>query len=197
MKRTILVALALVWAAWPTVAPGCGDDGGDGGADGDSDTDSDTDSDSDSDSDTDSDTDTDTDTDTDALDCAGGRYDAVSGLCWQHPKDSGAPNWQDSMDLCDGLDLAGHVDWYLPTRDEFVDLLGGCDDEVTSGGSGYCNTCAESDRCNALFGPDTGFYWSSTEVDEIEAWFVDFETGEVGDPSKTSLLFVRCVRSGT
>jgi hypothetical protein len=168
----------------------------DGGPDADTDTDSDTDT--DADTDTDTDTDVDTDSGSDPYECAGGRFDPSSGLCWQHPMASGTYHWQEAMDYCDNLDLAGHSDWYLPARQDLVDLLGGCDYWVTSGGSGTCNTCASSSTCSALLDVDTECYWSSSHlvVDWDEAWYAIFDDGTVGYTFKTASRFIRCVRIG-
>ena len=126
-------------------------DGGDG-SDTDSDMDSDTDNDTDSDSDIDIDTDTDTDIDMDAdadadydatcppmTDCAGGKYDSRTGLCWQDPPGNKEMNWYEAtgtadpdynpggaVDYCGDLELGGHKDWRLPDIDELISLVRGC-----------------------------------------------------------------------
>jgi hypothetical protein len=167
-------------------------------SDGDSDADGDTDTDTDTDSDSDSDTDGDTDTDTgsDPLDCAGGRYDETTGLCWQHPAAGETYAWQAAIDYCDELDLGGHTDWVLPGRDDFIALLGGCDSDVTSGGSGNCSSCEASTTCGALIGADSEWYWAATEFDSLSAWRFDFEYGFVYHGSNESPGGVRCVRPG-
>ncbi|MDD5308553.1 MAG: DUF1566 domain-containing protein [Deltaproteobacteria bacterium] len=154
-----------------------------------------TDTGSDSDGDTDADTDTDTGTDTDSLDCDGGRYDSATGLCWQN-RSIGSYEWQEAIDYCDGLDLGGHTDWYLPSRDDFIELLGGCQSEVIGGGTGYCDTCAASATCSALFDMDVDWYWSSSSVNASYAWFVNFNFGSVRYYYKTENTYARCVRSG-
>ena len=142
-----------------------------------------------------------TDGDTEAVvsDCDGGRYDEATGLCWQHPKASETYEWQEAIDYCDGLDLGGHTDWVLPTRQNFIDMLGGCDSAVLGEGNGYCNTCAASATCSALFGADTDLYWSSSSYNSPiggDAWGVNFDGGNLYDTDKVVTLYVRCVRSG-
>jgi len=174
----------------------------DTGTGADSDTDADTDADADTDVDTDTDTDADTDVDTDAdsdtdteLECEGGRLDLDTNLCWQHPA-AGEMAWLDAVDHCDLLELAGHTDWYLPSREELIGLLGNCDGDVTSGDVGYCDSCSASDVCGDLFGPDAGWYWSSSEAEDGYAWVVYFDSGYVVGYLDTLDFDVRCVRPG-
>ncbi|NLN62094.1 MAG: DUF1566 domain-containing protein [Myxococcales bacterium] len=81
-----------------------------------------------------------------------GVYDAEFGVCWRRGevfKDT----WYQALEACDDLVLGGHSDWILPTRQDFVNLLGGCDDDVLQMRSGYCDTCFGNvdSRCNSLF----------------------------------------------
>jgi hypothetical protein len=178
------------------------DTGTDTGTDTSTDTGADTDTDTDTDTGTDADTDTDTETgsdtgDTDTeLECAGGRLDLVTNLCWQDPM-AAEMTWQDAVDYCDGLDTAGHTDWVLPSRDDFVTLLGACDADVSSGGTGYCDSCAASDSCGALFGSDAGWYWSSSPAETDYAWVAFFDSGYVVGYLATLDFNVRCVHPGS
>ena len=154
------------------------------------------------DEETDSDLDTNTDVETDSemntnLDCPGGRWEMGSGLCWQHPKAEGTYQWQDAIDYCDSLDLAGHKDWYLPSRKDFINLLGGCDSDVLSGKSGYCKPCPNNLPCGAMF--DSGawhWYWSSSPAPNNPgwAWNIGFCVGKVGQDVVELASSVRCVR---
>jgi hypothetical protein len=163
----------------------------------DADTDADSDADADADADADSDADTESESDTDPLDCAGGRLDEVTGLCWQHPASSGTYEWLDAIDYCTGLVKAEHDDWTLPDRFELTGLLDGCAAEVLDGGEGECDTCAQSEPCNSLFGDDEGMYWSSTEYepDTDRAWTVRFDGSGVLPLDKGGPLVVRCVHT--
>jgi hypothetical protein len=196
MKAAMITILSLALAALPLV--GC-----DNADEADDDTGTDADTDSDTDADTDSDTDSDTDTE---LDCDGGRLDPNTGLCWQDP----VPDCGDcdayylyGIEYCDGLELAGHDDWFLPGLEDFMDLLGGCDDPDEWGEIDYCNPCEDSPACNAAFPGDQRWYWTSTEADVTGefAWMVKFESGQLGisdgsgmNPPSTP-MHVRCVRS--
>jgi hypothetical protein len=152
--------------------------------------------DGDGDADADSDSDSDSDGDTDAPDCEGGKYDESTGLCWQDPEIDGLSSWQEAMDYCDGLGLAGHDDWYLPSRDDFIDLLGGCDSAALSGeDEGDCSSCSESDACSALFGSDFSTYFTSSMYSDGYCWYVVLSNGSVYvNMTEISGPSVRCVR---
>jgi len=75
-------------------------------------------------------------------------------------------------------------------------MLGGCDGNVLGGNNGYCNTCAASATCSALFGADIDWYWSSSLYFSAAAWVVVFDNGAVGTDFFASEHSVRCVRSG-
>ena len=172
------------------------DTDGDGDADADADADIDADTDGDSDTDTDADSDSDDDTGLD-LDCAGGRYLASADLCWQHPKAAESYVWTDAIEYCDNLDMGGRTDWYLPSRQDFINLLGGCDSDVFSGNSGHCKPCPNNLPCGAMF--DSGawdWYWSSSPSQNGPdwAWNIGFCVGKVGKDIVELASSVRCVR---
>lgn len=130
------------------------------------------------------------------LNCEGGRLDPTTDLCWQHPKASGAYEWQKAMDYCDDLDLAGHTDWYLPSRDDLIGLLGGCDSNVMNEEFGYCDSCEEGETCSALFDSDGDWHWSSSTYGSYRAWRIGFRFGYVDYYNVSSGKYVRCVRPG-
>ncbi len=99
--------------------------------------------------------------------------------------------WKKAMIACP-------KDYRLPTREEFVSLLGGCDADVPGGKIGYCNDCAKSSRCSSMFGEDRSYYWSSSSYAPAPsvAWVVGFGTGSVSGGVKDDGRVVRCARSG-
>ena len=100
-------------------------------------------------------------------------------------------NWKKAMNACPS-------GYRLPTREEFVSLLGGCDADVRGGGKGDCNECAKSSRCSSMSGEDDWYYWSSSSyaADSSFAWVVRFGNGRVFDGAKDDVDHVRCVRGG-
>lgn len=120
----------------------------------------------------------------------------AGNVCWQDAPVISYP-WLSADYYCDGLSLGGHTDWHLPTRQEFIDVLGGCDAAILGGNAGLCNSCAASATCTELFGSDTDWYWSSSPYDPGGAWRASFRLGvvPVGDVG-TDDGYVRCVRSG-
>jgi len=88
--------------------------------------------------------------------------------------------------------FAGHDDWRIPTEAAF-----------NPSGSSELSSILESpctgDLCiDPIFGPTIGTgYWSRTgNVDRpIEAWFVNFFDGGIGNVIKREAFFVRAVRT--
>ena len=112
------------------------------------------------------------------------------GQCWIDNNCVGVPgrfSWDKAMDACP-------QGWRLPTREDFLDLLGECEEDASGDGTETCGSCGE--ECNALFGlynDDHGYYWSSTEDGE-EAWSVYFNYGNAGFESKDEKHWARCVK---
>jgi hypothetical protein len=217
---TALFLLAALAASCSLIVPAAGD-GPDADSDSDSDSDTDedtdvdtdtgvdTDTDSDSDTDTDTgsetevdggdvDTDTDTGSDTDtAIPCVEGSLDTSTGLCWSPPTDSTSDIWA-ARDHCLAMALDGAADWRLPTRDEMVALLSGCDSSVLSGGSGWCNSCADSPACTALLGYDAWSFWTGTAKSGdgwSDWWTIQYGAGSVDWDYCDGLHRAHCVRS--
>jgi hypothetical protein len=139
------------------------------------------------------------------LACGGGRYDPASGLCWQHPTNNQQYGWQDAIDYCGGLDLAGYTDWRLPGIEELLTLFEECNVDLAGSSGGYCRSCFDSETCRALFssGDDSGNNggwgnpWSSSSCSAFPscAWSVDFSNGTVNtNDSMGNMLGARCVR---
>lgn len=84
----------------------------------------------------------------------------------------------------------------IPTRKEFMKLLGGCEIDVHTGKSGSCYACMRSSTCLSLFDNDVEFYWSSSSVDgnPKKAWISDFFSGRIYKDMKTAKSKVRCLR---
>jgi hypothetical protein len=79
---------------------------------------------------------------------------------------------------CDTLSLNGYTDWYLPSRDELIEVY---------------------NQRTLIGGFSAWLYWTSTEPAAAEfpeeaAWIVNFTDGTVGWTAKSGTLNVRCVR---
>jgi hypothetical protein len=86
----------------------------------------------------------------------------------------------DAAEVARAYTGGGEDDWYLPSRDELVEMY-----DAIGPASG--------------FSPDQGFlgkpYWSSTEVDETDAIVVDFTDGKDGNVITNPKTFSRAVRA--
>jgi hypothetical protein len=114
--------------------------------------------------------------------------DLNTGLIWQQGdgQNDQYRTWQQTMDYCAGLVLAGHSDWRLPTVEELTSL--------TSIARSY-------PAIDMQYFPQcrSGLYWSSSThvYNPDDAWYVTFVYGHVSAAYKTyNYYYVRCVRGG-
>ena len=123
-----------------------------------------------------------------------GRRDPDTKLCWQHASMGLELTWKEAVDYCANLSLDGVQDWRLPTREELLDLLDECEEEVLQESAGYCSPCIDSETCAALFESDEEVYWSSTLDESEKAWLVKFNTGRVRKNYTSRMYNARCVK---
>ncbi len=183
--------------------------------------------------DADADTDTDSYSDSDTVpaatitDCAGGKLDTTTNLCWQDPPLEESTMWYFAISYCDDLELGGHSDWRLPDINELISLLNGCVDgrktvdsshsacEMTPTGCAATYSCDDMENCvecSTLEGPGAegcfwdpelsgrcSSYWSSTSLstDSTSAWAANFRHGNVSSRMRGTELLIRCVRTAT
>jgi hypothetical protein len=199
----------------------------DGGEDGGTDTDTDSDTDSDTDTDTDSDTDGDADggedsdsetddgTDTETTTCPNPDvYDPGTDLYWQKclvgqcfigGACTGDPTEYDLSSLglaCQDSDNA--PSYRVPSITEFTMLLGcpgGFNPDGILDEPFFCNTCAESATCSAIYSvtgpayPDNQHWSSSKDTLYPETgWAINFETGLIDLGNDSMAGTVLCVR---
>ena len=119
--------------------------------------------------------------------------DNITGLTWSQKtidtNDDGfidaadAVDWEEGLNWCENLSLAGHDDWRLPTIKELKSIVK--DD-------------ADNPAVNTVYFPDTlvSQYWTSTSVYHSpgSAWFVGFQKGDCHYDLKTRKYFIRAVR---
>ncbi|MFC1856590.1 DUF1566 domain-containing protein [Thermodesulfobacteriota bacterium] len=111
--------------------------------------------------------------------------DTSTGLMWQQETALGTYTWKQGLSYCEGLDLAGHTDWRLPTIKELGSIV---------------DLGRYKPHANMNFFPDTvaSFYWSST-TDALNisyAWHMYFGYLDDYDNYKSSSYYVRAVRGG-
>ena len=105
--------------------------------------------------------------------------DTEAGLMWQDNIEAKTvtKNWQGAVDYCQDLNFAGYTDWYLPERDELMEL--------------YNNK-------SYLQNVKSSLYWSATAYvsNTDNAWYVYFKNGYDSGYNKTNNKYIRCVRLG-
>jgi hypothetical protein len=114
--------------------------------------------------------------------------DSQTGLMWQRAVSAGTHLWATANTYCDGLTLAGHSDWRLPTRVELRSIV---------------NTTRTMPAITVVPFPNTPSvrFWSATPYaqDSTRVWTVDFAEGLTAvDPLDIGLgpivFRMRCVR---
>ena len=110
--------------------------------------------------------------------------DRVTGLIWQRKLPEKFYTFQDAERQCDGLALAGHRDWRLPSRIELVSLLDTTRIQPSIDMAAFPST------------PIDWFWTSSLAADNPSAaWYVYFYFGYPKTDDMTNSFSVRCVRS--
>ena len=94
---------------------------------------------------------------------------------------STAVEWGTAADICANLTLGGYSDWFLPSTSA-LDLM-------------YQNLKQDSLSGTSLGGFASNFYWSSTEVDNYNAWGQNFGNGSQYGSNKYYSNAVRAVRA--
>lgn len=105
-----------------------------------------------------------------------------TGLVWTAVPTSNL-DWGAALNHCEGLDLAGHDDWRLPTFKELYSVL----DEQRDEGSGLLPDGFDS----------AGTLWSSTPLSNTETYVIQARDGSgSGVPAEVTLDAI-CVRGGS
>lgn len=108
--------------------------------------------------------------------------DTQTGLMWEQGEGPTLP-WQDAIDRCRDLRLAGHADWRLPTVAELFAIVD--------------HDCIDP-SCHPIFRGSRETHWSSTKYrfSPDFAWSVFFFDGYVNANFKYNGYRVRAVRGG-
>ena len=83
-----------------------------------------------------------------------------------------------AADICANLTLGGYSDWFLPSKDELNEMYFNLHQQGLGGFTNYK-------------------YWSSTEIDNVSAWYQNFSHGNQYFSNKnfTTSIIVRAVRA--
>jgi len=115
--------------------------------------------------------------------------DSATNLKWQDSYSDNNNNvkyttWKNGINYCENLNLNGQRDWRLPNIVELTSLV---DDRI------------HNPVINAVFqNTSLNDYWSSTTNSNINdyAKVLSFQSGSMGNYSKSYTHYIRCVRDG-
>jgi hypothetical protein len=122
--------------------------------------------------------------------------DTRTGLMWQQDgKASGELNWQNAMNYCKNLRLAGYSDWRAPTINELKKLF---NITVGDGETGSERNRAAYLNNNGFKNVQLAYYWSASTyaTNTSYAWNVSMSYGLVYFTLKPDYSYVIAVRSG-
>lgn len=134
--------------------------------------------------------------------------DAATGLAWSE-KTIHSKIWSEAVFYCENLEEFGVKKWRLPNIDELRTLVQECRGTVTGGECMVSDArgCLSYDSCwstsclckfdesvkYSKFG-DLGGLWSSSEMGDEGAWYINFYEAEIVDVHKQNSYYVRCVK---
>ena len=110
--------------------------------------------------------------------------DNCTGLMWQTERAPETCNWQQALQYCDGLILAGHSDWRLPNVRELQSIV---------------DVGRFLPAIDPVFGARTENFWSSTTnnaTNPEDAWLIGFGDGNTNNNQNKAMSYsVRAVRN--
>ncbi len=109
---------------------------------------------------------------------------ALTGRVWQRGVAADTLNFAEAVAYCEGLALAGHSDWRLPTAVELMSVL----DLTVLGGGALIDATAFPNTPVAAFWSGTAWGGSGWSVG------ISFDNGNGGPIEATSKRHVRCIR---
>ena len=88
--------------------------------------------------------------------------DDATGLVWQKADSGDGMDWQDALDTCDALTLAGHDDWRLPDAKELQSIVDYTRSPDTTSSAALDPVFTASPTTNEAGQADFAYYWTST-----------------------------------
>ncbi|MCP4697529.1 MAG: DUF1566 domain-containing protein [Gammaproteobacteria bacterium] len=122
--------------------------------------------------------------------------DSVTSLVWQQSDDGTAKIWKDALAYCEGLGLAGNVDWRLPDIRELGSIVNDWRYEPAIDTDVFLGARSDNYWSGSSFVGDYTTTYSDHAVDSSYAWHVGFYKGGVSISTKDKTYYVRCVRAG-
>ncbi len=87
--------------------------------------------------------------------------DDATGLVWQQA-DASSTSWQDAVDYCENLSLAGETDWRLPNVKELQSIVDYSRSPDTTASAALDAKFSATSFTNENGCTDWGYYWAST-----------------------------------
>ena len=88
--------------------------------------------------------------------------DLASGLMWQMSDDGNTRDWEEALDYCEDLSLAGYDDWRLPNAKELQSIVDYTKSVQTTGTPAIDGLFVLSEMTDPDGNMNYGFYWTST-----------------------------------
>ena len=109
--------------------------------------------------------------------------DSTRKLAWQDDNVSSTMVWEDAITQCEELTLDTYSDWRLPNINELLSIMS--------------KNKEGSQLADAFENVVNSYYWSSTSRAGYQehAWIIRTHTGHNASNNKTSLYYVKCVRT--
>lgn len=107
--------------------------------------------------------------------------DTCTGLMWQRETARGPYTWQQALQYCEGLNLAGHGDWRLPDVHELQSIV---------------DYGRRRPSIDPTLDGTSSVYWSATEyvAADLYAWAVYLDDGAVHPLPRSTGGCARAVR---
>ena len=111
----------------------------------------------------------------------------IDGLMYQNQLFSKKYTWEEAKECAKNFRLGGYSDWRLPTKDELKRLLTSSKNKGING-----KYYIRQEFINNI--ESIAWFWSLTEKDSFNAWYVGFKYNSVYWENKFYANYALCVR---